>query len=261
MNKKSLILLPAMMMILASCGGNASDSTTDSSTSTSQTSSGTQTPSSSSSSSTSSDPEPESSLGKAYVAAEKLSSGEKTTEEYTFSGVVTAVTKYCFWMQDDGYGMYVFSTKATSGLAVGKVVEVTATLTNYAGLLETSSVSTITVKEDGTLPEAVKITSTEELAGIKQNILIDVTVGLPSETATWSSSAHGLNRDCTLGSDTVTVKFDKYAYTSDSGAIYDACKGKNITLTGALSAAYDYDGATDTNQIMVAGSTVLSAAE
>lgn len=211
-----------------------------------------------------------SSMQVAYEAAEELAVGKTSTQEYTYSGVVTGIrgatsptsAEKDIFIQDGEYGMYVYKVPQTviesaTDLAVGKEISVTSKLTNYNGCLEGSSCSAITVNEDGTLPKAVKITSLEDLNALKQNVLVDCEYALPSNAGAWSASA-APRPTGKVGDDTISCTFAKGAYTADNGAVYNASKGSNMNISGAYSTAYSTSGESTSNQLMISANTVLS---
>lgn len=250
MNKKSLILLPALMMILASCSNN--------STSESTTSTGSETPSTTTSSGNTSTTEPttKSSLQIAYEACEALGNKKESTESYEFDGVIVATNGNSFFVQKDDYGLYVYASKAYDGVAIGKSVVVNAKLKKYNGTLETGTINSVTVGEDSTLPEAVKVSSLAELAALKQNILVDYNAAIPSNASTWSASDSPLVT-VKIGNDSVIAKFDKAGYTTEKGAIYNSAKGHTLKVTNAITTAYDTKGASTVNQSLVVGSSEI----
>ena len=251
MNKKALILLPALMVVLASCNSNSA-SNSESGTSASNSESGTST--------TSETPAQKSSMQIAYEAAEALENDTDTAEAYTFEGTVVGKTGNSYFVVDEGYGMYVYNdTKIVP--SIGDEVKVTATLTKYNGLLETKSkgVTAAEITGQGTVPTATKVTSIDDISALKQNVLIDLEVTMPEEVKEWSKSAAPLN-DCTLGSDTVTVKFDKYGYNDTMNDVYKTTGGKKVVIKNAITSAYSKAGDTTPTQVLFIGTSSIELA-
>lgn len=192
-------------------------------------------------------------MKKAYEAGLALQNNGVTSEAYTFSGVCTAITGNSFFLQDDGYGMYVYN-KATANLAIGKTVEVTATLTKYNGLVETKSVSASAVTGDGVLPTALEITKYDDIG--RANILANAANAVfKSKDAEWTSSKASL-AVFTIGSDDVTVKFDKYGFEDAKAQLLNDATAGDVMNLGAIVTSINNDNL----QLLFAGTSTLTNA-
>lgn len=147
-----------------------------------------------------------------YEVAAALATGKNTgSAKYTFTGVVSSFYGNSFNVQNGAYGMYVYSSKSISGVAVGKEVRVNSALANYKNMLETNGTPTVTVLGDGVSPTPVNVTTKAQLEDLNQNVVLNVTAKFKSEDTAWSGSANGFYTFL-IGSDEVTIKFDKYSY-------------------------------------------------
>jgi len=165
----------------------------------------------------------------AAVAAE----GTATTQAYTFQGVVTGTQGNSFYLQENGHGMLVYNY-AIEGIALGKIVKVTAKVKTYNGLPETDSVTAGEIVGDGELPTPLSISS---LAGIGDaNVLASVAEAtFKSKDAPWASNKASL-AVFVIGEDEVTVKFDKFGYDADKAAILNAATdGQKFVLNKVLT--------------------------
>ncbi len=253
MNKKSLILLPVLMAVLASCGGNTSD---DKSSNTSDDKSSSEVP------------VEKSSLQIAYEAAELLEN-KAVSEAYTFEGTVAAKNGSSYFVVKGDYGIYVYYDKNGKSMKLGDEVSVTATLTIYSGLIETKSVASSTVTGEGTVPAATTVTNFDELSALKQNVLVDLVVTMPEElpSKAWAPYVDKDNKgyspivECTLGEDIIKVKLDKEMYSEANNAIYTASAGKQLTIKNAIATTYDYSGSSKAvNQVLAVASSTISIA-
>lgn len=280
MNKKFLLLLiPITTLVLSGCGkrspgGSTSgddpttgattgSGTTGGSSGTSATSGTTGSTTGSTTPTTSTQPTPATGLQAAYEAAAALAEGAESSEQYTFSGVIVAIAKNSVYVQDGNYGMYVFSSSAISNAAVGKTIDVTATVKNWYQVVETGTIGSATVGSDGTLPTALNVTSQSIIDNAKQNILAQLSDSELVSKGTWSDSSNGI---CTFkaGSDTVTVKFDKNSYaTADSAsktAYAAATEGESFDLSGLVTTVYSSSGSVSHQLLFVSSSTFVKNA-
>ena len=175
-----------------------------------------------------------SSLQLAYEGAQSGS-----TEAFTFTGTVVAITGNSFYVQDGEYGMYVYN-KATSGNAVGKAVSITSTVKTFHGLVETNSITSSEVTGDGQLPAAASVTSSATLAALNQNILVNVSEAIfVSKDQDWSGSANSM-AVFSIGGDNVTIKFDKYGFNADKAAVLNALAANDkVVLSNVVTSYYD----------------------
>lgn len=198
-----------------------------------------------------------SSMQIAYEAAKKLGLNGKTTVVYEFSGVVVGTIDKSFFVQDEGYGMYVYN-KAVSGLAVGKRIDIKSTLQTYSGMIETLTVSSATLGEEVAMPTAATISSATDLKALKQNVLVDLEAVMPATMQTWSSSANSLNT-LTVGTDKIVMKFDKNAYKKSSvSGIYSSLAGKKVMIKNAISSTFD---SVETTQLLLTEQTIIEVIE
>lgn len=175
-----------------------------------------------------------SSLQLAYEGAQSGS-----TEAFTFTGTVVAITGNSFYVQDGEYGMYVYN-KATSGNAVGKAVSITSTVKTFHGLVETNSITSSEVTGDGQLPAAASVTSSATLAALNQNVLVNVSEAIfVSKDQDWSGSANSM-AIFSIGGDNVTIKFDKYGFNADKAAVLNALAANDkVVLSNVVTSYYD----------------------
>lgn len=193
-----------------------------------------------------------------YVEDFEFTSEVKETAEMTYQGVVVATSGNSFYLQDGDYGMLVYK-KAIEGNSVGKVVRVTSTLQLFSGLIETKTISAAEiVGEVETLPAHKTVTSLAELAAVKQNINVDMTVTLPETAIVWSGEKSPLVT-VKLGEDNLTIKFDKSAFDQAKLDVLVANAGKQVVITGAVSAAYSKAGETTVNQVMFVTTSLVAA--
>ena len=97
---------------------------------------------------------------------------QTTDREYTIKGTVTGIYSQSYYIQQNGYGMYIYNKKL-EGIAIGKVIEVTATFQNYSGQFETKDVSDIhLLDETGEQINPIVLDSTEELSTELQNVVM-----------------------------------------------------------------------------------------
>ena len=200
-----------------------------------------------------------SSMQTAYEAAAALNSGKYTSTSYTFTGVVVGTFGNSYIVQDDEYGMYVYGGKNTppTGLAVGKTVSVKSILQKYNGIIETKDAPTATITGDGVLPEAITVSSSDQLAALNQNILVNIEVIMPTEIGKWSSYNKLLQTTTFDGAD-FTVTFDKFAYNETAGNVLSRSGGKKVLISNAITTAYSTKGDMTTSQIMVTQETTLT---
>lgn len=194
-----------------------------------------------------------SNLKTAYDAAAALTSG--ATESMELSGVVVATSGNSFFLQQGYCGMYVYN-KAVADLAVGKIVTLTSTYQNYNSLVETKSISSAVLGEDGTLPASIKLLSNEQLGQLRQSILVHGSFEFVEKDADWASGAHAyvkakyINNGKTM-EDEVTIKFDKYAFNAEKAEIVNGLKaGDKFNIAGAVTTAYKASAGGVSNQIL-----------
>ena len=189
------------------------------------------------------------SIKTAYEAGLALEPGKSTSDAYTFRGTCTAITGNSFFLQDDGYGMYVYN-KATENLEVGKLVEVTSTIQNYSGLVETKSISSSKVIGNGTLPAAIEITGLNSFE--RQNILANAkSATFVSKDADWSSSKASL-AVFNIGGDDITIKFDKYGFEAEKGALLNGAKEGDVFDLSNIETSFN-----NTKQLLFCGTSSI----
>lgn len=198
-----------------------------------------------------------SSMQIAYEAAKKLGLKGKTTVAYEFSGVVVGTIDKSFFVQDEGYGMYVYN-KAVSGLAIGKTIDIKSTLQTYNGMIETLDVSSAILGKEAAMPTAATISSAADLKALKQNVLVDLEAVMPATMQNWSSSEGPLN-NLMVGTDKIVMKFDKLAYDKSSvSGIYSSLAGKKVSIKNAISSTF---GSTETKQLLLTEQTTIEVIE
>lgn len=219
--KKKVILLPLIMMALASCGGN---STSNSAQQPSTSGSTSQQPSTSTGD-TSVKPVGTTSIADVLKAGFDGSAG---TTEYTFEGTVVGLIGNSYYLQQGDAGIYVYN-KAAEGNAIGKKVKVVSKITNYNGLIETDYATSATVTGDGEAITAVTYT-TKTFKKENQCTLANIK-GLKYESGSISlgSSAMPTFKE---GTENVLVRVDKYLDDSIETAIKDKLEslGGNDTV-------------------------------
>lgn len=192
----------------------------------------------------------------AYEAAGSLELTGTTSDSYEFSGVVVGTIGNSFFVQDRGYGMYVYNN-AVSGLAVGKRIDIKSTLQTYSGAIETLAVSSATLGKEAVMPVAATISSAADLKALKQNVLVDLEAVMPATLGDWApgqKGAHALNT-LTVGTDEIVMKFDKFAYNKSSvSGIYSSLAGKKVSIKNAVSSAR---AAFEANQLLLTEQTTI----
>ena len=219
--KKKVILLPLIMMALASCGGN---STSNSAQQPSTSGSTSQQPSTSTGD-TSVKPVGTTSIADVLKAGFDGSAG---TTEYTFEGTVVGLIGNSYYLQQGDAGIYVYN-KAAEGNAIGKKVKVVSKITNYNGLIETDFASSATVTGDGEAITAVTYT-TKTFKKENQCTLANIK-GLKYESGSISVGTSSLLK-FKEGDADVTVRVDKYLDDSIETAIKEKVEslGGNDTV-------------------------------
>ena len=191
------------------------------------------------------------------TAYEAILANSADTTAYEFDGVVVGKTKNNFIVMDEaGYGIYAYNNTAYDFVTVGQMVRVVSTLQLFNGWVETKTITSVTnLEKTGTVPTAFNLANQSQLATLKQNTLVNVTIDLPAD-ASWTSGGHYM-ASATVGDGTFTIKFDKAAYTAEMGEIFNSAKGGKLKINGALAMTYDKSGSTAVNQLLVLGTTTL----
>ena len=192
------------------------------------------------------------------TAYEAILANSADTTAYEFDGVVVGKTGNNFFVVDEaGYGIYVYANKtAYDFTVVGQMVRIVSTLQLFNGWVETKTITSVTnLEKTGTVPTAFNLANQSQLATLKQNTLVNVTIDLPAD-ASWTSDAHYMPT-VTVGDGSFKIKFDKAAYTAEMGEIFNSAKGGKLNIKGALAITYDKSGSTAVNQLLVLGTTTL----
>ncbi len=171
------------------------------------------------------------SIADVYAAA--VAAGGSETAKFAFSGVVTAIQGKSFYIQEDGHGMLIYN-KEVSGIAVGKIVDVVATVYTYNGLPETKTIESATLNGDGVVPTPITVSSMSSIGDA--NVLANAANAVfKSKDNDWTSSKASL-AVFTIGTDDITVKFDKYGYDAiKAGLLNTATAGKVFNLTNIVT--------------------------
>lgn len=171
------------------------------------------------------------SIADVYAAA--VAAGGSETAKFAFSGVVTAIQGKSFYIQEDGHGMLIYN-KEVSGIAVGKIVDVVATVCTYNGLPETKTIESATLNGDGVVPTPITVSSMASIGDA--NVLANAANAVfKSKDNDWTSSKASL-AVFTIGTDDITVKFDKYGYDAiKAGLLNTATAGKVFNLTNIVT--------------------------
>lgn len=190
-----------------------------------------------------------SSLVDAYDAAMAGS-----TASATFTGTVVSKLGNSYVLQDAGHGINVYNHAASaSSAALGKVMEVTATMKLYNGCPQTDSVTSATVKSDGTLPTEADITSKAALDALHHNVLSKMSnAEFVSKNGDWTS---GSSKQFVFkaGSDEITIQFDKAGYDAvKAGIANTAVAGEHYNLGGMVTGAYK-----EVNQLTFTGTSTI----
>lgn len=256
--KKTLFLLPIAILALAGCNGNGG-------TNPEPAPGPTPTP-------TPSQPEAvviptvtDCDLKTAYDAAAALAKGGVTTDAYTFSGTVVAKSGNSWFVQNGYSGMYVYN-KALDGIAVGKTVSVTSTLQNYSGCLETKTISSASITGDGTLEDSIKVCGAGQLAQLRQNIRVSVTLKVASLSGAWSADNSPFLDGKALNNgeevEDVKIKLDKWGYAacdeSTKTLINALTEGDVVTISGLVTTAYDKTSGSPVSNQLMAGETITA---
>lgn len=91
------------------------------------------------------------------------------TSQKTFKGTCIGIVGNSYYIQEGNYGMYIYN-HATTGLEVGKMVLVSATVKTYNHLVETGTVSSAEVIGDGALPAGQIVNSYSAFSALNQSI-------------------------------------------------------------------------------------------
>lgn len=171
------------------------------------------------------------SIADVYAAA--VAAGGSETAKFAFSGVVTAIQGKSFYIQEDGHGMLIYN-KEVSGIAVGKIVDVVATVCTYNGLPETKTIESATLNGDGVVPTPITVSSMSSIGDA--NVLASAANAVfKSKDYDWTSSKASL-AVFTIGTDDITVKFDKFGYdATKAGLLNTATAGKVFNLTNIVT--------------------------
>lgn len=257
--KKTLFLLPIAILALAGCSGNGGGTNPE------PTPGPTPTP-------TPSEPEAvviptvtDCDLKTAYDAAAALAKGGVTTDAYTFNGTVVAKSGNSWFVQNGYSGMYVYN-KALDGLAVGKTVSVTSTLQNYSGCLETKTISAASITGEATPEASIKVCGAGQLAQLRQNIRVSVTLKVTSLSGEWSASnspfldGKALNNGNEV--EDVKIKLDKWGFAacdeSTKTLINALTEGDVVTISGLVTTAYDKTSGSPVSNQLMAGETITA---
>ena len=176
----------------------------------------------------------------------------KSTATYLFRGTVTSITGKNFYIQDGDYALQV-RNKDVENIALGKLVEVEATLTLYQGCPQTNAVSSAKVVGDGTAQSSAIISSKDALDALNHNVLANGVGTFVSKNKAWDAdnSAQFVFK---FGNDNLTVSFDKAGFASEKGEIVNAAEeGDEFTFAGLVTAAYS-----DVNQLSFTGTSTVS---
>lgn len=185
----------------------------------------------------------------AYESASGLANRSESSDKYEFTGIVHSKDGKSFFVQDEEYGIYVYNYTNGESIEVGKEVTVKSTLQNYNGCIETKNIESVVVNKNAAPASSVVVSSLTELSSLKQNVKVSFTVEIPNEAGSWSASSSPIV-DAKLGEETLKIKFSKMAYTTEKGTIYESTKGHSAIIEGAISTAYNLEGAVDVNQIL-----------
>ena len=177
------------------------------------------------------------------------------SEALEFTGTVTNKNNNTFFVQDGSYGMMVYGGSTSYPAAVvGSKVTVSSKVCNYNGAFEAVEITAVTDAGTGDAITPVKLTSMTQLNSLKQNILVDIDEAVAKTVGTWSSSNAPRNV-YTVGSDDITMSFDKYGYNEDKAKIVNgAVAGTKVTFTKLITTAYKPSEGTDSNQLIFGGS-------
>ena len=175
------------------------------------------------------------------------------TGVHTFKGVVTAMAGNSYYVQENGYGMYVYNC-AVADIAVGKVVQTTASITKYNGLVETDSKkdrSGIAYWE-GQLPTPIEITGLDSIG--EANILANAADAVLKTKASkdWADNYAPVHV-FTIGQSDISVKFDKYGFNEEKAAIINgAVAGDVFDLSNVVTSINNSD-----KQLVFAGNSTI----
>lgn len=178
-----------------------------------------------------------SSMKEAYEAAAALGK-DGETEEFSFSGVVVGMRSATneYYIQDGAYGIDIYGPSDKSLFAVGKKVNVTSTLQNYSGLIETKTIKEITAAGDGVLPEAAVVSSKGVLDSLKTNVLAEVTgsvVTVPTYT-----EGKDLTLKLNVNGDEIPVFFKGKLVSSYKDVIQSLAEGDEVVVKKAVTSAH-----------------------
>ena len=185
------------------------------------------------------------------AAYEGAVAGDKN--EFTFEGTVVSMTGTSYVLQDGEYGINIYK-KETENIALGKLVEVVSTVKLYNGCPQTDSITSATVKGEGTAQTAGAITSKATLDALNHNVVAGIAdAEFVSKNGDWASNATK-QFVFKVGDDNLTVSFDKEGFAQAKADIANAAvAGAHYAFTGLITAAYN-----NNNQLTFTGTSEIT---
>jgi len=141
-------------------------------------------------------------------------------------GTVTAIDKNGFYMQDANAawsGVYVYSTQYAGEVSIGNSVEVIATVDEYNGLTELTSVESLEFVSKVITASAIEVPAAEALSEKYESVLVTV-VGRATDAYTGTG-------DWAVNTGSQTVAISNYIYGS-----YSSLKDYKYQVTGVVYA-------------------------
>ena len=196
-----------------------------------------------------------SSMKEAYEAALALPEDEEQTKEFNFSGVVVGIRSATneYFIQDGSYGIDIYNPSDKSLFALGKKVNVSSTLQNFNGVVETKTISKIEAAGDGVIPEAAVVNSKATLDSLKTSVHAKVTGTVKADPEFTAGKDFTLKLD--VNGDEIPVFFKGKSNTPYKDFIESLKAGDEVTADKAVIAAYKG------NQICIVDDTELTKGE
>lgn len=254
---RKITLLPFVMLVLAACGVTTPSSSEASSTPASSTTTSTVASSTSEVSSTPTSSSEE--VGPTITSIQAARVLPNDTE-VTVQGVVTRVIRQkSFFIQEGDFGINIFGYEGTEEVAVGDFIQVYGFIANYSGLMEITgptgsglpevqflsdaapTVTPVTLNEEGWVNDNLAPNFDGRLVEIKKLSLASTWTPLLIDS-TYPSSG-GANVTMSLGSKTLTARFDRYINVTEREALNTffggLADGAKVDFTGVLG---DFNG-------------------
>ena len=186
----------------------------------------------------------ESRLKSVYETAAALSTGQQTTQTYTYTGFVTGVLGPHFYVQDADYAMLVYNFVG-HGVSLGQEVTVTTNLKNYRGTPESGD-TLVSVEPTGNYAKIQPITckTAAELKAVRVNSLVEIPSIKYNGRDTGSERNGDILAKLVLGGVTFTTKIagqnsDEAYYKYGKSQVLSWDKGAQVNVINAHRTIFD----------------------